>query len=158
MSPSQISIVDLTDAPHLAPTLERWFIAEWAPWYGQGGGGDAAADLAECCGRNSLPTCFVALNVAGEALGTIALKSQSLGDDKAPGPWLAAFLVAPAERRKGVGSALVAVLEEEARRLGFKTIYTSTDAAEGLLTRREWRPIGSTLSLRGEVTIMYVDL
>ncbi len=153
MSHQDIHIVHLFEVPELAPTLERWFIEEWTPWYGPDGPGDAESDLSACRSRDELPICLVALNVDVEVLGTAALKSESVGSELGVGPWLAAVLVGKGHQGKGVGTALVAAIEEEAARLGFNSIYTSTDTAEGILERRGWHVFGTTESLRGLVTI-----
>jgi GNAT superfamily N-acetyltransferase len=145
-------IVHLLEAPKAAPTLARWFVEEWAPWYGPDGAGDAGHDLAACRSRNELPVCLVALNMDDQVLGTAALKSESVGSELGVGPWLAAFLVGKEHRGKGVGTALVEAIEEEACRLGFKSIYTSTETAESIMKRRGWQAFGSAESLRGPVT------
>ena len=155
---NDLRIVHLLETPGVMPTLVAWFIAEWTPWYGPDGAGDAAADLAACDSRNALPICLVALGPDGELLGTAALKSESVGSELGVGPWLAAFLVGAAHRRQGVGTALVAAIETEARRLGFPAVYTSTDAAERLLQRLGWDAIGGTESLRGPIAVYRKDL
>ena len=63
------------------------------------------------------------------------------------------MLVGKDHRGKGVGTALVKAIEEEAARLGFDSIHTSTDTAEGILERRGWQAFGTTESIRGPVTI-----
>ena len=146
-------IVHLSDAPEATSTLERWFVEEWSPWYGPNGQGDAASDLAACGGPNELPICLVALGGDDEVLGTAALKSESVGSELGVGPWLAAVLVRKEHQGKGVGSALVKAIEEEAIRLGFDSIYTSTDTAMGILERRRWQVFGTTESIRGPLTI-----
>ncbi len=153
-----IRIVHLCDAPDAAPILARWFVDEWTPWYGPGGPGDAEADLAACRSRDTLPVCLVALDGDGRVLGTVALKPESVGSELGVGPWLAAFLVGPDHRGRGVGSALVAALEDEARRLGVPCLYTSADAAGGVLARRGWQAMAGSESLRGPVTVFRLDL
>ena len=143
----------LADRQDLVPTLTDWFIAEWEPYYGPSGPGDAGADLRACLNRDCLPIAVVALAADGVLLGTAALKHESAGSELGVGPWLAAFVVGPAYRGKGVGTALVAAIEGEAARLGFDRIYTSTDAAEGILERRGWQMFGATSSLRGPLKI-----
>ena len=100
-------IVQLADAPDALPTLARWFVAEWAPYYGPGGPGDATADLEGCRNRDALPIALVALDDDGAVVGTAALKAESVGSEQAAGPWLAAFVVgrgaSPARRRHGPG-------------------------------------------------------
>ncbi|MCG8356777.1 MAG: GNAT family N-acetyltransferase [Kiloniellales bacterium] len=150
-------IAHILDVPDAAPTLARWFVEEWQPWYGPDGPGDAERDLAACGGRDRLPLCLVALD--GETpLGTAALKADSVGSELGVGPWLSAFLVDEAHRRRGIGSALVAAIETEAARLGFPAIYTSTGSAAGLLQRRGWQPFGASQSLRGPVEVYRCEL
>ncbi len=86
------------------------------------------------------------------------LKTVSVGSEHGAGPWLAAVLVVEEHRGKGVGTALVAAVEEEAARLGFESLYTSTDTAAGILERRGWCRVGVTESLRGQVAVYRRDL
>lgn len=141
------------DEPWVLPTLAQWFVETWAPYYGPGGPGDAESDLGACCNRDTLPVCLVALNANGNVLGTAALKTESVGDEIASGPWLAALLVGKNLGGEGVGTALVEAIEEEACRLGFTSIYTSTDLADGIIERRQWQVIGVAESLRGQVEV-----
>ncbi len=151
--PINIHFVHLIDSPDAAPTLAKWFVEEWEPWYGTDGQGDAERDLAECCSKNDLPICLVALDRGGEVLGTAALKTESVGSELGVGPWLAAFLVGKGHRGKGVGTALVEAIEREAHRLGFDSIFTSASTAAGILVRRGWQAFGAAESLRGTTTV-----
>ncbi|MGI9384844.1 MAG: GNAT family N-acetyltransferase [Methyloligellaceae bacterium] len=153
-----IRIVPLAETPESLPVLVRWFIEEWAPYYGTGGPGDAERDLTECCNRDTLPIALVALDADGYAVGTAALKRESVGGDPGQTPWLAAFLVGVAHRGQGIGTLLVAAIEKEARRLGFTAVYTSTDAAEGIVKKRGWEPLAQATSLRGPITIYKLEL
>ena len=145
----------LADMPEAIPVLARWFVAEWAPYYGPAGPGDAEKDLESCCNRDGIPLALVALDAGGAAIGTVALKPESVASHRHLGPWLAALLVAPEHRGRGVAAALVAAIEQEARRLGFTEIYTG---ATGLV-RGGWRPLeGEAASLRGPITVYRRDL
>jgi predicted N-acetyltransferase YhbS len=155
---SHLKIVPLADVPNVIPVLEQLFVQEWEPYYGAQGPGDAARDLAESCQRDELPFALVAIDADGKVAGTAALKTQSVGSDVAPGPWLAAFVVQPGNRRQGIGDALVGAIEREAKRLGLASIFVSTDAAEGIIQRRGWRRVGAAASLRGEVAVYSLDL
>ncbi len=53
--------VHLVDALEALPCIARWFVAEWAPWYGPDGPGDAESDLKACRSRSEVPLCLVAL-------------------------------------------------------------------------------------------------
>ncbi len=155
---ARFRIVHLMERPQAAATLERWFIEEWTPWYGPDGQGDAAADLAACAARDTLPICLVAVGRGGDVLGTAALKAESVGSDSAPGPWLAALLVGRPYRGRGVATALVASIAVEARRLGFDAIYTSTDSAADIMQRQGWQACGEAESLRGTISVFRRDL
>lgn len=148
-----IRILHLCDMPAAIPVLARWYEDAWAPWYGADGPGDALRDLGACASRDALPLCLVA--VAGEdtLLGTAALKSASVGSELGVGPWLAALLVAPAHRGRGIAGRLADAVVAEAGRLGFAAVYTSTDADDAQLARRGWQPVGDSESLRGMVTV-----
>ncbi len=148
-----VRIVNLIEAPETAATLEDWFTTEWAPWYGPEGPGNAANDLAACSGRESLPVCLVALDLANDVVGTASLKAESVGSELGVGPWLAAVLVPSEHRGRGIGTALVEAIERQAVQLGFTDLYTSTDMAERILTRRSWVEFGATNSLRGPIKV-----
>ncbi len=153
-----IHIIHLLERPEAALTLQQWFIDEWAPWYGSKGPGDAEGDLAACRNRDKLPICLVALNRDGDVVGTAALKTESIGSEHGIGPWLAAVLVGKGNERRGIGTALVEAIEEEAARLGFRSIYTSTDSARGIMEHRGWKIFGTSKSLRGNVTVYQKQL
>jgi len=152
-----VNIRDLKEVPEAVPELAAWFEAEWAPHYGPDGPGDAAEDLAECLEVDGLPRCLVALDPDGAVAGTIALKAASISHHQLT-PWGGAFLVARKCRGRGVGTALVAALEELARTLKFARVYMSTDTALGLLQRRGWCAFDTAPSLRGTVHVCVVDL
>jgi GNAT superfamily N-acetyltransferase len=148
-----IRVIHLLEKPEVASTLKQWFIDEWAPWYGPDGPGDAESDLAACRSHDTLPICLVALNLEGEVVGTASLRSESVGSEHGVGPWLAAVLVSKDHLRKGVGTALVKAIEEEATRLKFESIYTSTNSAMNIMERQGWEIFGTTDTLRGPATI-----
>ncbi len=152
-----IQIQYLADMPEALPALVDWFLAEWEPYYGTDGPGDAKADLRESMNRDELPICLLAIDGTGALAGTISLKAESISHRELT-HWGAAFLVAPTRRRQGIGTALVAALEDQARKLGFKRIYMSTDAASAIVDGRDWRALDTTESLRGTISVYAVDL
>ena len=147
----------LADVPALIPLLTEWFQTEWAPYYGAGGPGDARADLLCSCNRRQLPLCLVAFSGQGEPVGTVSLKDESISHSHLS-PWVAELLVAPQHRGKGVGTALMAAVENKARELGFAELYVSTDQAAGIVESRGWRAFDRTDSLRGPVTVYSLAL
>jgi GNAT superfamily N-acetyltransferase len=152
-----IRCVRLTDAAFAAPKLVEMFLAEWDPYYGPRGPGDAEADVKACLEPDRLPVAFVALDADDQVLGTAALKTDSVGAELGVGPWLAALLVAPEQRRNGIGSALVAAIEAEAWRRGYEALYCATDSARRLLTRRGWQAYGVTRALSGRLIVYRLE-
>lgn len=144
----------LVDRSSVIPRLANLFVDEWAPWYGPDGNGNAKSDLTECMNRDRLPIAIVAENEDGLVLGTAALKQESLGSEHGFGPWLAAVVVAPDFRGKGIGLSLIQAVEEHAQRLSFKQIYTSTNTANSIVEKCEWEPMQQiAASLRGPISI-----
>lgn len=96
-----IRIELLADRPECIPVLADWFRAEWSPYYGAEGPGDAEHDLRECTGRSAPPAAFVAL-LDGKPCGTAALKTGSVSTHAHLSPWLAALLVHAGFAGRGV--------------------------------------------------------
>ena len=141
-TPIHSCILPLADVPEAIPVLTQWFLAEWEPYYGPNGSGDAEGDLKACCDGSGIPLALVAKDAKGAILGTAALKPRSMESHPHLGPWLAALLVAPAARRKKVASALVAAIEEAARKRNYDALYCGTDGAiADLLHGRGWKPL-----------------
>ncbi|OQX29714.1 MAG: hypothetical protein B0D92_02260 [Spirochaeta sp. LUC14_002_19_P3] len=156
-TPENLQIHYLADKPHLLPQLTDLFIAEWEPYYGNNGPGNAENDLRGSMNREQLPVCFIALGNE-TLLGTISLKEKSISHNPELTPWCAALLVVPEMRRRGIGSALVSALEREARRRDYRELYMSTDTANSIAEARGWKAIGSAESMRGIVTVYKLSL
>jgi len=134
----EVLIEPLALHPEVLPVLQQWFETEWSSYYGPGGPGDAQRDLQAYANRGSLPVGVVAFR-EGRVCGIAALKAESIASHRHLSPWAAAGLVAPSERGQGIGARLIAALEQEARSLGFQSIYCGTSTAESLLVRCGWQ-------------------
>ncbi len=144
----------LADRSSALPQLANLFIDEWAPWYGPNGKGNAKSDLEQSMNHSRLPIAVVAENEFGQVLGTAALKQESLGSEHGFGPWLAALVVVPDFRGKGIGLSLVQAVEEHAQRLSYKQIYSSTNTSNSLFEKCGWFQMRqSSASIRGPVAI-----
>ena len=74
---------------------------------------------------DGIPLTVVAL--AGETvLGSASLIQHDMDTRMEFSPWLASVYVAQDYRRRGIGSALVKRIEQEARTLDYKTLYLFT--------------------------------
>jgi GNAT superfamily N-acetyltransferase len=68
--------------------------------------------------------------------GDAALTSASMTTHSRISPWIAAGLVSPSYRRRGIGRAMARTLEKVAKNTGYARIASGTSAAGYLLERR----------------------
>ncbi|HEX6141188.1 MAG TPA: GNAT family N-acetyltransferase [Geminicoccaceae bacterium] len=147
-----LRIERLADHPGLIPDLVAWFIEAWAPWYGPAGPGDARHDLEAACRRDGIPLGLVALE-DGRLVGTATLRATSLETHRHLSPWLAAMLVRPDRRRRGIGTRLVAAIEDVARSQGFREVFVATDAAGRIVEGRGWERVERARTPCGQIGI-----
>ena len=128
----------LADHADLINELAASYEAEWAPYYGDDGPGDAPADLTSRCNRDQVPIGLVALE-EGRVLGTLALDH-----DAATGlaPSIVGLLVLPEARGKGIARELLESAERLARELGYDELFISTFILHGMLRRQGWQEHG----------------
>jgi GNAT superfamily N-acetyltransferase len=150
---SELHIEYLADHREALWVLEQLFRSEWPEYYGEDGPGDAWQDLLSYSNRDRLPVGLVAF-VGSVPCGVAALKAASISTHNHLTPWIAAGMVAPQFRRLGIGARLAAALEDVARNLGFKTIYSGTSTANSLLVREGWRLI-ELVNYEGEAVSIY---
>jgi GNAT superfamily N-acetyltransferase len=134
----ELRIEQLADHPEVLPILKEWFETEWTSYYGLAGPGDAQNDLWSYAHRGALPIGVVAF-YENALCGVAVLKSESITTHAHLGPWVAAGLVSPLYRRRGIGTALVRALEATASSLGYTRIYCGTSTATRLLERQGWQ-------------------
>ena len=153
-NPLQIEL--LADHKEAIPILKEWFEQEWASYYSLDGPGNAYKDIHDSCNRDELPIALVAIS-DGEVCGTAALKTESVSTHKHLTPWLAALLVVPEFRRRGVGEQLIAAIEKKASQLGFKCIYVGIGEGSGTpessLRNRGWEFVEKGPYFVSEVSI-----
>lgn len=124
--------------PEHLPLLREWLEAEWPPYYGADGPGDALSDLQAFSTPGSLPIGVIALS-GDRVCGLAALKAESIASHRHLSPWAASGLVDPALRAQGIGGRLLGALEQQAQLLGVSRIYCGTSTAETLLQRCGWQ-------------------
>ena len=147
-----MEIALLADRPDAIDSLSRWYEEEWAPYYGEGGLGDARADLVSRCNLDRLPIGLVALE------GTRICGTAALDRDASTGlsPSIVGLLVAKEHRNKGAASALLDGAERLAQDLGYDEVFLSTSMLGAALARRGWRERGETEFLNGARGKVYV--
>jgi predicted N-acetyltransferase YhbS len=100
-----------------------------------------------------IPLSLIA-RVNGQLVGTVNLIENDDSKRTHLRPWLAAMVVAKEFRGQGIGTQLVRALLDEARRLGFPTVYFGTDV------RGFYERLGAVMHehVRGEFCIMRFEL
>ena len=149
---NQIAFEYLADHPEVVPLLKEWFEQEWEPYYGLNGPGNAEEDLLTCSRRDSLPIALIA-TCDGEVCGTAALKSESIATHTHLTPWVAALIVSPPYRSRGIGTALISQTGRLAKSLGFNKIYFGGRRTENTLVRNGWKVLEPIEYLVGDGSI-----
>ena len=94
--------------------------------------------------RDELPIAWVA-HGNGQLFGTAALRVD--GPERREGltPWLSRVIVSPHFRRLGIGAALCAHVEDEARSREIQTLYLFTLDKQAWFSRLGWSILGPCL-------------
>jgi predicted N-acetyltransferase YhbS len=132
-----MTIDHLANHPHFLRTLAEWQHEEW--------GYLRAGDTVEArIGRlqssvqiGRIPLTVVALD-DGELLGSASLISHDMDTRMELTPWLAGVIVAPEQRRKGIGAQLVRRIMAEAATLQVPMLYLYTVHSEKFYAKLGW--------------------
>lgn len=147
----------LADCPQVLETLAAWHHAQWSYLNPQRTLAERIARLQGHLQRQAIPTTFVALE--GDApMGSASLVVCDLTKRPELTPWLAAVFVAPQFRQRGIGDALVARVEQEARGLGVARIYLFTPDRAPFYARRGWQALAEDTCNEEPITVMSLDL
>jgi GNAT superfamily N-acetyltransferase len=148
-----VHIAYLADRPAFIPTLARWHHAQWSYLDVGVSAEQRAVRLQAHLGRRQIPTTFVALR-GDTLLGSASLIAHDMDTRMDLSPWLASVYVAPEHRGRGVGTALVRRVVEEAKALEVETLYLFTPDKEGFYAHLGWSVLDRT-SYRGyQVAVM----
>ncbi len=152
--PFEIALI--AEYPEAVRVIAAGYKAEWDFWYGSGRRGDARSDLLERSQTYTLPLGLVATRASG-FVGAIALAANAIASHPELSPCLIGLWVAPAHRKCGIGTALLAASFVKAGEMGFAHAYSSTATAPGLFQRAGWREIERTLFKGDELWIYATD-
>lgn len=67
------------------------------------------------------------IEVDSQCVGSIALVTEDDLPDIDYSPWMAAFVIDPDQRSRGIGTEIVAIFEEQCRSLGINRLYLWTE-------------------------------
>lgn len=124
--PERLVLDHLFRHPHLQRQVAALIVDEF--WQGVPGVtvDSMAARLAQAQSADALPISRIAL-VDGALVGTVNLIDCDDDARTQLWPWLAAMVVVPGRRGRGIGSLLVRALIDDARRLGITQMFLGTD-------------------------------
>ncbi len=105
-------------------------------------------------GPDGIPRFYVAM-LDGVMAGTYALLRNDINSRHDLYPWFACLYVKEAHRQKGIAAALLNHASEQAKNLGFKTLYLESNL-EGFYEKLGWMEKGITYDPFGNQAKIYV--
>jgi GNAT superfamily N-acetyltransferase len=139
-----IAIATLSEQPQLVPEVVE---IAWQEWGATLPDHERARWLreAELDSRLHLPTsaAFVALD-GDRAVGTVQLHEFEIDAIRDRSPWVCGMVVRPGYRGAGVGSRLLAALEQFAAEHGVPRLWVFTESAVGFYERCGWQRHGES--------------
>mgnify|MGYP000966310126 CR=1 FL=1 len=122
----------LADHPEFIETLAPWVAKHWRPILTHTTAESCAAKFQTHLNSTMLPIAWVA-HQGTKVCGTASLRVHDLPGREDLTPWLGGIYVASEFRNRGIGGALCAVAEQQAKSLfGVTTLYLFT------LDRQDW--------------------
>lgn len=132
-----VQISYLIDYPEYIPQLAQWLFEQWESILGEKTLETRIRKLKAHMNRDKLPIAWIA-HADRQLLGTAALRVHDLEGREDLSPWLGGVFVGSQFRRLGIGAALCATVEEEARSRGTGTLYLFTLDKQAWYSRLGW--------------------
>jgi len=139
-----VRISYLIDQPEYIPQLAQWLFEQWDAILGEGTPEARIRKLEAHLNRDQLPVAWVA-HANGQLLGTASLRVHDLEGREDLTPWLGGVFVASQFRRRGIGAALCATVENAARSRGIQTLYLFTLDKQAWYSRLGCKVLGPCL-------------
>lgn len=152
-----VDINYLADQPQHVDTLAAWHFAQWSYMHPGQVVQDRINEFQQHLGKRQVPTTFVATE-NGVLFGSASLTADDLPPRNELTPWLASVYVDPPHRGRGVASALVRRVAEEAKSIGFERFYLFTPDAAPLYARLGWEEFERMKYGGEEITLMRLEL
>jgi GNAT superfamily N-acetyltransferase len=163
----------LADHPHAITTLARWHHEQWKHLNPGTSIEQRIARLHTHLGKGQIPMTFVALCPSEVRcsqpgipvtereifVGSASLIAQDMDTRPDLSPWLASVFVAPEYRRKGIGTALVRRVIQEAARLDTTRLYLfTTPDKQRFYARLGWSLIEHTRYRGYQQIVMVLEI
>jgi GNAT superfamily N-acetyltransferase len=136
-----VRISYLVEHPEYILQLAQWLFEEWDTILGEETPEARIKKLKAHMNRDRLPIAWVA-HAGGQLLGTADLRVHDLEGREDLSPWLGGVFVGPHFRHRGIGAALCATVEDEARSRGIQTLYLFTLDKQAWYSRLGWTVLG----------------
>lgn len=154
---SGLPLVRIDALSPLVPTLAGWAHDQWGHLHPGRSRAAAIATFRADCGSQGVPSVFAAMD--GERpVGMASLVADDMSDRCELTPWLASVFVLPEWRGRGIASALVRRVEQEAEDGGHELFYLYTPDQQSLYRRLGWEDVEEREYHGETVTIMRRDL
>lgn len=115
----------INDHPEYIPIIAEWHIGQWGHILPDFTLHSYKEYLSSNYQKGGIPSLFVAIDNK-KAIGTAALDDYDMDTQPELSPWIASLYVDKDYRKKGVGTALINRVIEEAYSSGIKKIYLFT--------------------------------
>ena len=149
-----MNISYLKDRPELVAQLIPGLLDHWRYVVPDDTGEARAARFRTHENHDAFPIAWVAHD-DNIALGTSALRVHDHPDRKDLSPWLGGMYVEPHARRRGIGAALVRVVEQKAVELNVPRLHLFTHGQERFYTGLGWNYLEPTTWRGLNCTIMW---
>src|SRR5437899_11847508 len=120
-----VRISYLIEHPEYIPQLAQWLFEQWDSILGEKTPETRIRKLQAHMNRDKLPIAWVA-HANGQLLGTAALRVHDLEGREDLTPWRGGVFVGSNFRRRGIGAALCATVEDAAGSREIQTLYLFT--------------------------------
>ena len=136
-----VRISYLIEQPEYIPQLAQWLFEQWDTILGEKTPEARIEKLKAHMNRDELPIAWVA-HANGQLFGTAALRVHDLEGREDLTRWLGGLFVGSHFRRRGIGAALCATVEDEARSRKIETLYLFTLDKQAWYSRLGWILLG----------------
>jgi GNAT superfamily N-acetyltransferase len=120
-----MEIAYLADHLDFVPALAQWHYRQWNWQHENDSVASRLDSLTAAANRRRIPSVFVAIE-NGELRGSATLAPYDMETRRDLTPWMTHVFVAPEFRRRGIASALVRRVVDEARALDISELYLFT--------------------------------
>ena len=149
-----MEIAPLADHMEFVDEMAQLHQAEWAHLSSILTVKDRKNALENAAGREGIPSIYIAYE-NNEFIGSVALIEHDLDTHLELSPWLAAVFVKERWRGQGIATLLVSFCEAQAKQIGVKKLYLSTELATQLYSKLGWKVIERCEYRAIELDIMF---